>query len=270
MIESGHGLAGRHIILTGGSRGLGRTMTLALAQAGACVAAVASRQSSQLDETLVSARALGAGDRVVAVIGDVRQWGDCQRIHNEAIAAFGPVEVLVNNAAMGTAGSGGPFWCANVDEWQGIVHTNVDGIFLMTRSVAPTMVARGFGKIVNISTRGATITRKHYSPYGPSKAFLDAATRIWAQDLIGTGVTANVLLPGGAVDTANTARLATFDGRPFLPASIMAPPMIWLASDHSNGHTGLRVNAKLWDESLPIGRRAAAANEAIGAEAHIM
>jgi NAD(P)-dependent dehydrogenase (short-subunit alcohol dehydrogenase family) len=270
MIDPQHGLAGRHIMVTGGSRGLGRVMTLALAQAGARVTAVASRPSPQLDETLARARALGAGDRVVTLIGDLRQWGDCQRLHDQAAERFGPVQVLVNNAGVPMSGPGEPFWRADVEEWQRMVRTNVDGMFLLTRSVAPTMVRRGFGKIVNISTGAATMTRRQFSPYGPSKAFLDAATRIWAQDLAGTGVTANVLLPGGAVDTAADVAGHATSGRQFLPASIMGPPMLWLASDQSNGHTGLRVNAKLWDDSLPIGERLAAANQAIGAEPHIL
>jgi NAD(P)-dependent dehydrogenase (short-subunit alcohol dehydrogenase family) len=270
MIDPHQGLSGRHIIVTGGSRGLGRAMTLALAQAGACVTAVASRSSPQFDETLARARALGAGDRVMALIGDLREWSDCRRIHDQAAERFGPVQVLVNNAGVPMSGPGEPFWRADVDEWQRMVGSNIDGMFLLTRSVAPTMVSQGFGKIVNISTGAATMTRRHFSPYGPSKAFLEAATRIWAQDLAGTGVTANVLLPGGAVDTAADVVGHATPGRQFLPASIMVPPMLWLASDHSNDHTGLRVNAKLWDESLPIGQRLAAANQAIGAEPHIM
>ena len=142
MIEPRDGLAGRHVIVTGGSRGLGRAMTLALAQGGACVTAVASRPSPQLDETLARARASGAGDRVIAIVGDLRQWSDCRRIHDEAVAAFGPVQVLVNNAGVPMSGPGEPFWRADVDEWQRMVHTNVDGTFLLARSVAPAMVSK--------------------------------------------------------------------------------------------------------------------------------
>ena len=113
------------------------------------------------------------------------------------------------------------------------------------------------------------MVRKRFSPYGPSKAFLEAATRSWAQELEGTGVTANVLLPGGAVDTAADVGRPT-PGRPFLPASVMVPPMLWLASDASDGYSGLRFNAKLWNESLPIAQRLLTANQAAGGEPQIL
>ena len=131
-------------------------------------------------------------------------------------------------------------------------HTNTDGVFFLTRAVAPAMIAQKFGKIVNVSTGARTMVRKNFSPYGPSKAFLEAASRIWAQDLAGTGVTVNVLLPGGAVDTAADVTGVPTPGRTFQPASVMVPPILWLASDQSNAHTGERFVASRWDESLPL------------------
>ena len=105
------------------------------------------------------------------------------------------------------------------------------------------------------------MVRKNFSPYGPSKAFLEAASRIWAQDLAGTGVTVNVLLPGGAVDTAADVTGVPTPGRTFQPASVMVPPILWLASDESNAHTGERFVASRWDESLPLAERIAAARD---------
>jgi NAD(P)-dependent dehydrogenase (short-subunit alcohol dehydrogenase family) len=263
-------LADRHVVVTGASRGLGRVMALGLAAAGARVTAVALRESPQLRETLSSADKLGASDRFQSIVGDLRQWTDCLHVHEEAVRSFGAVEVLINNAGIPTWGPGEPFWRANIDDWLRMVHTNVDGIFLLTRSVTPVMVRNGFGRIVNVSTRFSTMVRKLYSPYGPSKAFVEASTRIWAEELAGTGVTANVLLPGGAVDTAADVNGVPTPGRTFLPASVMVAPAIWLASDASSAYTGLRLNAALWDESLPIAERVAKANESSGTEPRIM
>jgi 3-oxoacyl-[acyl-carrier protein] reductase len=125
----------------------------------------------------------------------------------------------------------------------------------MTRSVVPAMMARGFGKIINISANERTMVRKNLSPYGPSKAFLEACSRIWAQDLSGTGVTVNVLLPGGVVDTAADVSGVAAEGKSFLPASVMVLPLLWLASDESNAHNGERFIANLWDDSLPLAAR---------------
>ena len=92
--------------------------------------------------------------------------------------------------------------------------------------------------------------RSGYSPYGPSKAFLEAASRVWAKDLNGTGVDVNVLLPGGAADTdllppSNNKKGA--DGN-LLPASILNDAIIWLVSDESNGLSGGRYIGRYWDD----------------------
>jgi 3-oxoacyl-[acyl-carrier protein] reductase len=123
------------------------------------------------------------------------------------------------------------------------------------------MLARRRGKIVNISTSDRTLVRKQGSPYGPSKAFVEAASRIWAQDLEGTGVTVNVLLPGGAFDNSRPDAPDAPPGGATLPASIMRAPAVWLASDLSDGHTGERFIAKSWNEDLPLPERIAAARD---------
>src|SRR5262245_41803059 len=186
-------IAGRTVIVTGGSRGLGRAMVLGLARAGARVAIVAHGPSAQLDETFAQLDSLGARAQVISALGDLRDPSACDRIVSDVLSAFGKIEVLVNNAGIPHTGPGAPFWQVEVDEWRRISHTNTDAAFLITRSVAPSMIARAFGKIINISASDRTMVRKHLSPYGPSKAFLEACSRIWAQDLAGTGVTLNVL-----------------------------------------------------------------------------
>jgi 3-oxoacyl-[acyl-carrier protein] reductase len=269
-LQNDPSLADRPVIVTGGSRGLGRAMALALAQAGARIAVVASRRSPQLDETMARAGTLGAASRTIAAVGDLCQPDECARIAAEVRAAFGAVHVLVNNAAISMSGPGEPVWKADVDEWQRMVQTNVDGPFFMTRAVAPAMVAQGFGKIVNVSTGLGTMVRKQFAPYGPSKAFLEAASRIWAEEFAGTGVSVNVLLPGGAVDTAADVTGNPTPGRTFQPASVMAAPILWLASDQSNGHTGERFVASRWDETLPLAERITTARQDGTKEPQIM
>ena len=198
---------------------------------------------------------LGARSRVVTALGDLRDPASCEKIAAEVLEAFGRLDVLVNNAGVPNVGAGAPFWRVGVDEWRRISHTNTDGVFFITRAVAPSMLAQKFGKIVNVSTSDRTMVRKNFSPYGPSKAFLEASSRIWAQDLADTGVTVNVLLPGGAVDTAADVTGVATPGRRFQPASVMVPPLLWLASDESNAHNGERFVASRWDERLPLAQR---------------
>jgi 3-oxoacyl-[acyl-carrier protein] reductase len=270
LADSDSSLVDRAVIVTGGSRGLGRAMAIALASAGARVAVVASRPSPQLDETLSRISATGAAKRVIAVTADLRQPAECERIAAEVTKTFGAVDVLINNAAISMAGPGEPVWRADAGAWRRMVETNVDAPFYMMRSVVPAMVARSFGKIVIVSTGQGTMARKLYAPYGPSKAFLEAASRIWAQELDGTGVTVNVLLPGGAVDTAADVTGKPTPGRTFQPATVMNAPALWLASDLSNGHTGERFVASQWDEGKPLDARIAAARQDSAKEPQIM
>ena len=118
----------------------------------------------------------------------------------------------------------------------------------MARAITPHLVKQGHGKIINISTSLQTMVRTGYAPYGPSKAALEAMTRVWAQDLNNTGVTVNVLLPGGATDTALLPDMANkrgADGQ-LLSPSLMRSPILWLCADDSNGHTAERFIAKAW------------------------
>src|SRR5688500_16521099 len=103
-------LAGRAVVVTGGSRGLGRAMVLGLAQAGSRVAIIAQRQSTPLDETMTRVDALGAGMNVITALGDLRDPTDCQRMVAEILTAFGRIDVLVNNAGVPNVGPGAPFW----------------------------------------------------------------------------------------------------------------------------------------------------------------
>jgi 3-oxoacyl-[acyl-carrier protein] reductase len=254
-------LADRAIIVTGGSRGLGRAMVLGLLQAGARVAIVARGESAPLSETLTQVDALGARSRVVSALGDLCDPQSCETMAAHVLGAFGRIDVLVNNAGVPNVGPGAPFWQIDVEQWQRMAHTNTDGVFLLTRAVTPSMIAQGFGKIVNVSTGDRTMVRKNFSPYGPSKAFLEAASRIWAQDLAGTGVTVNVLLQGGAIDTIADVTGVPTPGRTFQPATVMVPPILWLASDESNGHTGERFVASRWDDTLPLAERIAKARD---------
>jgi len=263
-------LEGRVIIVTGGGRGLGREMALALVEQGARVVITSAREGAERDAVVAEAKARDQGD-MISLQADVRDWSDCQRVVADTIAAFGSVQGLINNAGRGMRlisetfnTTSTKFWQAPVDAWQEIIDINVNGTFFMSKAVSPHLIEQGFGKIINISTSDITMVRTGYSPYGPSKAAMEAATSVWAKDLTGTGVTVNVLLPGGASDTAllpDTMDRKGADGNLLSPA-LMRAPALWLCADQSNDITGRRFIAKLWDETLPMAEAAAAAMDA--------
>lgn len=263
-------LEGRVIIVTGGGRGLGREMALALVEQGARVVITSAREGAERDAVVAEAKALGRGD-MISLQADVRDWSDCQRVVADSIAAFGGVHGLINNAGRGMRlisetfnTTSTKFWQAPTDAWQEIIDINVNGTFFMSKAVTPHLIDQGFGKIINISTSDITMLRTGYSPYGPSKAAMEAASSIWAKDLAGTGVTVNVLLPGGASDTAllpDSMNRKGADGN-LLSPFLMRAPALWLCADQSNDVTGRRFIAKLWDTSLPMAEAASAAMDA--------
>ena len=141
----------------------------------------------------------------------------------------------------------------------------------MARAAVPGMIAGGGGRIVNVTTSLDTMLAAGMAPYGQSKAALEAGTAIWAKDLAGTGVTANVLVPGGPVDSAFLPPDTQFPRDKLIKPDIMAAPIVWLASPAADV-TGRRFVARLWDTSLApdeAARRAGApvAWEGYGAQA---
>jgi 3-oxoacyl-[acyl-carrier protein] reductase len=155
-----------------------------------------------------------------------------------------------------------PFWKTDPETWRMIIATNVNGPFFMARAVAPGMIARGWGRIINISMNRATMRRRGFSPYGPSKAALESETTIWAQDLAGTGVTVNALLPGGASRTGMILEEVPPDMQNrLISPEIMVAPLLWLVSDAADEVSGQRLDASRWDINLNPSEAAAKARE---------
>ena len=229
-------------------------MALALAERGANVLITAARDAASLDETTAAAE--GLVGNMASLQADIRDPDACARTVDLALARFGALHALVNNAARGihyvreaTGGEAVEFWKTDRSRWTEAIETNVIGTFRMSAAAAPHMIAQRFGRIVNVSTSDRSMVRPMNTPYGPSKAALEAMSVAWARELSEHGVTVNVLLPGGATKT----RMATgVTGKRLHPPDIMNPAILWLCSDDSSGHTGGRYIAEDWDaEAAP-------------------
>jgi len=262
-------LNGKVIIVTGGGRGLGRAMALGFARSGARgIVVTASRSRKQIAAVAEEIDSLAGPGTALPLVADVTRREDCDRVARETVDRFGHIDALVNNAGKGQRFVGDdriPFWEADPDGWKAIVDTNINGPFLMARAVVRPMMERGRGRIVNITKQRDSMHRARNSPYGPTKAALEAMTLAWAQDLIDTGVTVNSLAPGGSVDTdfvlpAVRAR-ASETKKHYFPTEIIVPAAIWLASDRSDGVTGCRYVGSRWDDALPPDEAAERARE---------
>ena len=255
-------VAGRVCIVTGGTRGLGLAMATGLARSGAKVFAPGhiAEDIPNLEE---SAKKLGNNDGAIhPLVADLRKPTDCEFVIDSALKKYGKVEVLINNAGLGMRPFSEnfmtdpvKFWETDVNQVKATFDTNALGPFQMARAAIPHMLKGHWGRIINVTTSIGTMQRRGFFPYGPSKAALEAATQIWAEDLAGSGLTSNVLIPGRAADTDimptnwRKSRAHRSGAEPATP-EIMVPPTLWLASDASNGFTGLRFEADKWETKM--------------------
>lgn len=249
----------RVALITGGSKGIGLSFARALVGAGYRVAITGARDQAALDAAVTE---LGA-DHAFGILGDAGRTEDADRVVAEVMNHYGRLDILVNNAGRGLREISDEFhkdalkfWQAPPESWEEIIRSNVNGPFLMARAAVPHMIKAGWGRIIGISTSRVTMIREGFAPYGPSKAALDTMTGIFAKDLAGTGVTANILLPGGATDTD----FIPSDGRSghylnLLPVDVMDAALLWMVSDAADGITGARFVGKLWDPDNPDAAR---------------
>ncbi len=256
-------LTGKIAIVTGGGRGIGRAIALALAEAGAKVLVTSAVQAGEAAAVAAEIEAKTGKGRAQWLQADVTQAAACRKVIDHALKSLGGLHILVNNAARGhrsvyEANTGLPeeerlkFWNVPTDVWRMMVNVNVNGPFLMAKMAAPHLIAQGWGRIINILATFNTMQKGGNAPYGVTKTALESATQIWARDLAGSGVTVNGILPGGATATgmiyeSPSARA----GRTLLDPAIMGPPAVWLASAAADGITGRRIEAKSWDVTLP-------------------
>ncbi|MDE0058082.1 MAG: SDR family NAD(P)-dependent oxidoreductase [Defluviicoccus sp.] len=249
-------LTGRRALVTGGARGLGLAMALGLARAGASVSLV-DIDAEALDDARVRLAAAADATRAMARVADVSDEAAIRSAIAATLDAFGGLDVLVNDAGIGPPANGRSlfsnpekFWENDLGRWRRTVEVNTMGSHMMAALAVPHMIAGGWGRIVNVTTSLNAMYMAGCGAYGPSKAALEADTAIMAKDLEGTGVTANVLVPGGPADTRMIPADSGIDRAQLIPPERMVPPVVWLASPGSDGVTGMRFQAALWDPAL--------------------
>ena len=254
-------LTGRKVLITGAGDGIGRALSLAFAAAGARVAGCA-RSESRMQAL---AEEIQGSDHVLRT-ADLTRLKDLETFQKEVLEQFGGLDVLVNNARRPRRDPGIPenadhqtFWESDPEIYRQTVEVNVTGTFLMARTGARYFVEKGSGKIINLTTSIRNFYDERQSPYGVTKAAIDSSTYIWSQDLKGTGVTVNAMLPGGACDT--DPNQPPMPGRKLLPVDVMNPVLVWLCSVRSDGATGWRYNGSLWEGSTDPDAAAAGCRE---------
>jgi NAD(P)-dependent dehydrogenase (short-subunit alcohol dehydrogenase family) len=251
----------RSILITGAAGGIGRAMVEAALGAGHAVAA--------LDRDEAALAALPAHARLHPVLADLATEDGCAAGVAATLARLGRIDAVVNNAGIGVSAlrADAETRTPAIEEldaatWDRFFAINVRAPMLLLRAALPGMRAAGWGRVVNNTTSFRTMLR--VLPYGATKAALEAASAVWATELAGTGVTVNVLIPGGPTDTPFIGAGSGWSRAAMLKPAIMGPPLAWLLSDAADGVTGQRIIAARWEAALPGDQAAAKAGRAIG------
>jgi NAD(P)-dependent dehydrogenase (short-subunit alcohol dehydrogenase family) len=246
----------RVAIVTGAAGGIGRAMTRALLAAGIRVAGV-DRDREPLEVLAASAREQGKAAELLTISADLTDDSAVDAITKATRVKFGRIDILVNNAGIGP-GAIRPdswqrplkFWEITADQWRRFVAVHTTAPLALTNAVVPDMMRQGWGRIINVTTSLGTMLNAGSPTYGPSKAALEALSAIMAKDLDGTGVTVNVLVPGGITNTPMVSE-SGFDRAKMIQPEVMAPPLLWLVSDAAGKVTGRRFLGVHWDPELP-------------------
>jgi NAD(P)-dependent dehydrogenase (short-subunit alcohol dehydrogenase family) len=263
---SGTGLAGRVAIVTGGAGGIGQALARAFAANGmrVAIADVAADAAARL------AAELGA-ERALALPTDVADPQSCAACVGRAAERFGTVHVLVNNAARGMGVIAPDHFSGRVrieditpEAWRRMIAVNLGGAFLMARAAVPIFRAQRWGRVINVTTSFFTMLRPGFAPYGPAKAGLEAWSAGLAGELKESGITVNVVVPGGPTDTPMVPVESGVDRSLLIRPERMAPPMLYLCSEAGGSVSGMRFVAGEWDPALPDAAAAARSGAPIG------
>jgi len=256
----------RIVFLTGAAGGIGRAMTEALLAAGHAVAAV-DRDAKTLDRLVAEHAA--SKDRLHPIRADLFTPVGCEAAIAAARARFGAIDAVINNAGIGMSSvrPDAEVRTPGIEEltpeiWDSFLAIFVRAPLMLVRAALPDMKRGGFGRIINNTTSYVTMLR--VLPYGAVKAALESMSAVWAKEFDGSGITVNVLVPGGPTDTPFIADEAGWPREKMLRPQIMGPPTAWLISDEARNFSGRRITAARWDNNLPPAEAAARASRAIG------
>jgi len=236
-------LEGKAAVVTGGGRGIGRSICLAFAKEGADVIVNYASKDQPAQEVVEMIKKMGR--KAVAVKGNVAIKADAERIIQTAIDNFGKIDILVNNAGVTKPNM---LYKMTEEQWSEVVDIHLKGPFLCIQAASKYMMEQKSGKIINVTSAAGVSGTKGQINYSSAKGGIIALTKSAARELAGYGITVNVISPG-YVSTDMTEKIRTdpklkeiYTGRillgRFSEPEEVAPAFVFLASDESNYITG--------------------------------
>jgi NAD(P)-dependent dehydrogenase (short-subunit alcohol dehydrogenase family) len=257
-------MTGRIVLVTGAAGGIGSAIARALLGAGHKVAAH-DRDAAALERLA----AQSPKDRLFTIHGELSDPRACAAAVAQTVAQFGHIDGLINNAGIGPSSIRPDAETRlpsleelDADTWDRFFAINVRAPLLLTRAALPHIKRAQWGRVVNNTTSYRTMLR--ILPYGATKAALESMSAVWAAELAGTGITVNVLIPGGPTDTPFISDAAGWPRDKMLKPAVMGPPAVYLMSEEANAITGQRITAGRWDTDVPPAEAMTMAARAIG------
>jgi NAD(P)-dependent dehydrogenase (short-subunit alcohol dehydrogenase family) len=202
---------------------------------------------------------------------DISDQRACAASVETARERFGGLSILVNNGALGMGAIRDDHMVnlVGIDQiapevWDRFVAVNLSGAWYLTRAAVPGMKRDGWGRIITVTTSFFTMLRGKFHPYGPAKAGLEAMAAGHAKEFEGTGITVNVIVPGGPADTPMVPASSGLKREDLIQPVRMIYPLLWLCSTEADGVTGKRYVAANWDPGAPIETARKASEAPIG------
>ncbi len=263
-------LSNRVALLTGAAGGIGSEMTRALLEAGCSVMAcdIAEERLRALEQRMADA---GLAKSLACRPLDICDHAACEAAVEATQRRFGAFGILINNGALGMNAIRDDCMSnlVGIDEispatWDRFVATNLSGAWYLTRAAVPGMKRAGWGRIITVTTSFFTMLRGKFHPYGPTKAGLEAMAAGHAQEFAGTGITVNIIVPGGPADTPMVPASSGLRRSDLIPPVQMTYPLLWLCSTAADGVTGNRYVAAHWNREAAIEAARAASEAPIG------
>ncbi len=240
-------LEGERIVVTGASKGLGKSMALRYAEEGARVGLL-SRSEKDLESV-----AKEAPGETLVLPADVTDAGEVNAAIERMAEEWGGVDTLVNNAGIGLLtlyDEGKSLHEIPDEDWEYIMDVNVHGVFYCTKAVIPHMLDQGRGNVVNISSGWGRYASPGYAPYITSKHGIEGLNKTAALDYEDAGINANCLDPGGRVATGFWSHLPDEEQAEILDEDVMDEAAVLLAAQGPDGVSGESMPAEEWEERL--------------------
>lgn len=235
-------LEGKVAIVTGAAGGFGQVLVRALRGAGARVCGVDVKAFEAKDKAILSQ------------VTDIADYAACERAVARTIRELGGLHILVNNGALGLQVIRTDHMTRLIDieeispdMWQRFMAVNLSGAWNMTRAAIGHLRKQRWGRVINVTTSFFTMLRGGFQPYGPAKAGVEAMSAAHAAEFASSGVTVNVVVPGGPANTPMVPDESGIDRAALIQPEVMAPPVLWLCSEAANHVTGNRYVAAQWD-----------------------